>query len=576
MQLLFSYIIKVVLISAILYGYYLVALRNKKFHQYNRFYLLMAAILPILLPLVSLAFLFKDNSNVPVFISRDMVSDTIAIQMESASFWTWDNVFLSIYLAAVMILIFLFIASVLRIYRIKRKGIVQTEKEFILIQSQTNGTPFSFFRFIFWNPKMDLHSREGRQMFEHELAHVRQLHSLDKLTVNIIQIIFWFNPVFWMIKREINIVHEFLADKASFEDGDAHTFSRVAMQAAYPGFTWPATNSFFHSPLKRRLIMLVKNNQQKVSYFGRLMVLPLAACIFLIFSTRSQAEPSGNATPDIHAIDTIPGNPDIQSLKINGSTQTVTIIRNDGTKDTMSIEEAKQKGIQLPPPPPPPPSRQPPPPPPPPSLSNPETFPDNALYFLNGKKVQRQELNSISPDEIESISVLKGKAAIKKYGAKGKNGVVEIQTKSNGEHSTVQIEGTDSKGNKIYGTATLVSADTSPVVKEIKPNRIFTKTEEPASFPGGPVAWSKYIQKQIMPSLDKLTDKDYGTCTVKFIVDEDGTVRNVEAITMKGTELAKIAVDAIRNGPKWIPAKQNGIIVTAYRLQPVTLVQPKK
>ena len=80
--------------------------------------------------------------------------------------------------------------------------------------------------------------------------------------------------------------------------------------------------------------------------------------------------------------------------------------------------------------------------------------------------------------------------------------------------------------------------------------------------------------KIIVATLDSFTEKDYGTCVLKFIVNTDGTVSNVEATTMKGTNLAKISVNAIKNGPKWIPASQNGHTVAAYRLQPVTLTNP--
>ena len=63
---------------------------------------------------------------------------------------------------------------------------------------------------------------------------------------------------------------------------------------------------------------------------------------------------------------------------------------------------------------------------------------------------------------------------------------------------------------------------------------------------------------------------------VKFIVNTDGTISYVEATTMKKTKLAEIAINAIRTGPKWMPATQNGQTVAAYRLQPVTLSNPDK
>jgi len=61
-----------------------------------------------------------------------------------------------------------------------------------------------------------------------------------------------------------------------------------------------------------------------------------------------------------------------------------------------------------------------------------------------------------------------------------------------------------------------------------------------------------------------------GTCNVRFIVSKDGDVSDVQSITMKGTKLAEVAVNAIKKGPLWIPGKQNGHTVNSYVLVPVT------
>lgn len=107
-------------------------------------------------------------------------------------------------------------------------------------------------------------------------------------------------------------------------------------------------------------------------------------------------------------------------------------------------------------------------------------------------------------------------------------------------------------------------------------NRVVEKVEVEASFPGGLQAWAKYITNAIKDNINKLKRSDYGTCIIKFIVDTKGQVSDVEAITMKKSRLAKIAIEAIANGPKWNPAQQNGKFVNAYRLQPVTLQPPGK
>ncbi|MEO7834223.1 MAG: energy transducer TonB, partial [Ginsengibacter sp.] len=187
------------------------------------------------------------------------------------------------------------------------------------------------------------------------------------------------------------------------------------------------------------------------------------------------------------------------------------------------------------------------------------SIPANALLIANGKEISNKGMKNISPNNIQSINVLKDKKAIDKYGEKGKNGVIEIITKNNNSNIK-EVTGTNN-----YSTLKKVVS---------VPDKVFTKVENEASFPGGQQAWVKYISKAIQDSLDKFTKSDYGTCVIRFIVNVDGTVSDVVAPTMKGTELAKVSIKAIENGPKWIPASQNGKTVASYRLQPVTLSNP--
>jgi len=116
---------------------------------------------------------------------------------------------------------------------------------------------------------------------------------------------------------------------------------------------------------------------------------------------------------------------------------------------------------------------------------------------------------------------------------------------------------------------------TSPVEKKEDEDKVFTKVEIDASFPGGPAAWTRYVQRAVEANKDEFTESDYGTCTVRFIVDKTGKVSQVEAISMRGSKLAEIATNIIRKGPNWVPAQQNGKQVNAYRLQPVTYKSPE-
>ncbi len=103
------------------------------------------------------------------------------------------------------------------------------------------------------------------------------------------------------------------------------------------------------------------------------------------------------------------------------------------------------------------------------------------------------------------------------------------------------------------------------------PDKIFYKVEAEASFPGGLAAWSKYISRTLEFNMNEFRKEDYGTCVIRFIVDTSGKVHDIVAGSGCGKHISKVAIDAIKNGPKWIPAKQNGRPVNAYRIQPITL-----
>jgi protein TonB len=129
---------------------------------------------------------------------------------------------------------------------------------------------------------------------------------------------------------------------------------------------------------------------------------------------------------------------------------------------------------------------------------------------------------------------------------------------------------------KPVGSSALNATPVGTSQNDSVPDKVFTKVENEASFPGGQPAWLKYISKKVEASIDSFSDKDYGTCLIKFVVNTDGSVSNVEATTMEGTQLAKVSVNAVKEGPLWIPASQNGQTVAAYRLQPVTLTNPEE
>ena len=293
-MLLFAfYIVKVIICSGILFGYYWLLLRNKIFHQYNRFYLLASIVLSLLVPLVQINILHHAAASTTTIKLLQVVTgsneylDEIVITARRNNF-TAEQVASLLYLLTSFVFLSLFIQVLLKIRTLLKQHRHTVVDNIHFVNTTAKGTPFSFLQYIFWNDHIDVSTTTGNQIFKHELAHVQQKHSYDKLFINAALIFFWCNPFFWLIRKELNMIHEFMADKIAVEDSDTEAFAAMILQATYPQHTFPFTNPFFYSPIKRRLLMLTKNKHPKASYIGRVLVLPLAVLLFAAFTLKTK------------------------------------------------------------------------------------------------------------------------------------------------------------------------------------------------------------------------------------------------------------------------------------------------
>jgi N-acetylmuramoyl-L-alanine amidase len=302
------YFLQVIFCSAILYGYYLVVLRNKPFHQYNRFYLLSVLVLSWLIPLMRIEVAPEAQATyreMPIKLF-DVVTDNNSHWEEyvsnEATPFDWSAMPAYLYAGVCLLLVVMLLVSLVRIYQLLKKHSWKNIGDATLVMTSVKEAPFSFFRFIFWNSEIDINSRVGKQILRHELAHVRERHSLDKIINSLILSIGWINPVFWLIRRELSMVHEFIADKQAVED-NASELAEMLLAASYPTTAFGITNSFFHSPVKRRLSMLSAMNITRFAYARRWLILPLLLITIILFAFRKEAltvkvaDRINNATP---------------------------------------------------------------------------------------------------------------------------------------------------------------------------------------------------------------------------------------------------------------------------------------
>lgn len=295
MPIFVFYLLKVMLCSAMLFGYYHLFLRNKVYHAYNRFYLLASVVIAMLAPIINFKYFFTGTATpakpiqlLQVVTSGDEYLEEVII-FSHRNFFSLSQVLTFIYILVSLFLLGALIKVLIQIVQLLKTNSSKYIHEIVFVESNAKGTPFSFFKFIFWNNAIDIHSETGQRIFAHELAHVREKHSIDKLFLNIVLILCWINPIFWLIKKELNLIHEFIADKKAVANNDASALAAMIVTSAYPKHAYLLTNHFFYSPIKRRLQMLSKYNTKKAGYFYRILALPVVLFLVAAFTIKTKA-----------------------------------------------------------------------------------------------------------------------------------------------------------------------------------------------------------------------------------------------------------------------------------------------
>ena len=250
----YLYFLKVILCSSIFLGYYFLVLRNKAYHQYNRFYLLIAIALSWSIPLLSFNFTVeKENVITPVYQVINFVTTTTVVPFEaeqnivsySKSVLTFDNFLSGIYCIISLIMLIHFAKILFHIFKLSKKYAAQNFHSYKLFLTKEENAPFSFFKFIFWNTDIDLQSQLGKQILQHELTHIEQKHSWDKIFVQLNLMMGWFNPKFWLMKKELEMIHEFIADKKSVPDANTKIFAQMLLNTAFSGKNMALQIHFF-------------------------------------------------------------------------------------------------------------------------------------------------------------------------------------------------------------------------------------------------------------------------------------------------------------------------------------------
>ncbi len=272
MEALFLYIGKLILCSGVMFLYYKLSLKDKTFHHYNRFYLLGSVVISIFLPLLKVEyFTIEVNENWYLLLNKFQSINPDKNINHGFSYY-------SLLLTALGLVAIFFVAKILfgifKIVQLKKQFPQQEFEGIHFYETNLQEAPFSFFRNLFWKNSIEVQSQVGKQILKHEMVHIEQKHSLDKLFVELSTAVFWFNPFFYFIKKELYLIHEYLADNKAVKHHDTQTFAQMLLVSHFSGTSLPATSPFLSSNLKKRLQMLQKP-KTKYSYTRRLFALPV-------------------------------------------------------------------------------------------------------------------------------------------------------------------------------------------------------------------------------------------------------------------------------------------------------------
>jgi N-acetylmuramoyl-L-alanine amidase len=645
------YLFKVVICSAILYTYYWFVLRNKQFHQYNRFYLMGISVLSWLVPFLKINIIKEQVISAPkVMYFANVIADNNSsleqeVVIQSAKF-TWDNFILFIGIIISIIFIVRFVNSLFHVRKLIINYPLKKLSNLYLIMTDVKGTPFSFFKYIFWNTSIDLNGEVGKKILAHEVAHVEANHSFDKLLIELQLIIGWFNPITWLIRNELYLIHEFIADQKSIQNNDTSVLAELLLASAYPSQHHILSNSFFFSPIKRRIQMFTKTNT-KYSYLRRLTILPIMAATVLLFAFRNgnvNTKPiikldkqytviidAGHGGDDLGAsaadgtnekdltlsiaqkIKSLNNNPNINIILTRESDKFINVVDRANLTNAsnanlfVSIHMDKAGTTKI--------------------TGTTCYIPSkNKLYFKENNMIAKNLLDATSelfpqgkiatremgiwvienakmpavlfesgfisnPNDLILVKENEEKIAnmilggIESYLSSSNKIQVKVDTlskvKSSSSKDIVEIKLDtlpSKKVNKInlqnkmedvavvsYSSADTVGVSTVFIAPKIQKNTdqqknnepIFYTTQKPAESPAG---WSSYLMNNLdrdLPYRNKAVTGKY-TVRLSFVVNQNGDVENVLAENDPGYGTAKEAVRVIQNGPKWVPAEQEG------------------
>ncbi|WP_299230308.1 M56 family metallopeptidase [uncultured Bacteroides sp.] len=545
MGTLLIYILKSAVCLAIFYLFYKLLMSRETFHRFNRFSLLGLMIICSIIPFAKISMEEQPVETVQVEMSMDeslimpVITDTdIVTTTHNTSTMEHITIFAAIiYITGILFFAVKEILQFRKVLKISRKGKEEDINLYVkdntgnikLIVTDEKVSPFSWMNRIVIS-RTDL-EENGREILCHEIAHISNHHSIDLILADICILLQWFNPASWLIKSELQNVHEFEADETVIKNGiDAKNYQLLLIKKAVGSRLYSIANSFNHSKLKKRITMMMKKKSSPWARAKYLYVLPLAAVTVAAF-----------AHPEISKL-----TDEISNVKVNDFSA---ITENHEVENVNSVSEK--------------------------SVIVEGTIIDDATgQPIIGASIIIQNTNNGTITDLDGkFKIETNPKSVLVFSYIGKETYSVTVTEENiksMKKSPIRLKDDVQETDEIvvvgYGTQKEIPQTST----SSKDENTFFIVEQMPEYPGGMSELMKYVARNIKYPADALREKKQGRVIVQFIVGKDGYTSDFKVMKSVSPSLDAEAIRVLANMPKWTPGMQRGKTVAVKYTVPVT------
>ncbi len=295
MDSLLIYLLKSSVLLAMFYTAYIVFMQKETFFTSNRWFLVSGLLTSVLLPLFFITkIIFVEPKPINHFQHLNNNTNSTIQSFTPIKTIDWIQIGWIVYAIIGLFLVFRILIHLLSLFHFLYKKQVIVNKPFVFVDVKEEINPFSFFKYIVFNSNK-YSETELNTILNHEKVHSREKHSVDVLIAKLFCAVFWFNPFAWMYKKAILQNLEFIADQKAIQNiEDKKVYQLTLLKVVTDQHCFPITNNFYQSLIKKRIVMLNKNQSKKVNSWKYFLIIPALVGFVFLFQIKVQAQEKEN------------------------------------------------------------------------------------------------------------------------------------------------------------------------------------------------------------------------------------------------------------------------------------------